>query len=82
MSEPKFKTYRVIWEMEMDATNPVEAAQEAFKIMRAQPAYAASFEVIDENGHSRGIDLLSVQEEDYEEEDFEDEDGNVYVPVP
>lgn len=49
--------YRVIWEIDIDAASPKEAAQEAFECMQ-KPTDATVFEVTDSEGKHHTVDLL------------------------
>lgn len=42
-------TYRVIWEIDIDAETPAEAAQKALKIQRKPDSWATVFQVIGED---------------------------------
>ena len=54
--------YLVIWEMDIYADSPKEAAEKAWGHMRAQDSTANVFEVIDANGVGTIIDLLEEQQ--------------------
>lgn len=57
-------TYRIEWEIEIDADTPREAAQAALAIQRRHDSYATAFKVFDESGEMEQVDL----EEDEDEE--------------
>jgi hypothetical protein len=42
-------TYRVVWEIDIDADTPTEAAQKALKIQRKPDSWATVFQVIGED---------------------------------
>jgi len=39
------KTYRIVWTIEVEAENPLEAAREALGVQRAEDSEALHFEV-------------------------------------
>jgi hypothetical protein len=53
------KSYRVRWEIDIDATSYVEAAKEALKIQRDPGGEATYFEVSNlfEDGESESVDI-------------------------
>ena len=53
--------YLVIWEMDLYADSPREAAEQAWDHMRAPGSIANVFEVIDANGVGTIIDLEEQQ---------------------
>ncbi|MCK9195397.1 MAG: hypothetical protein WC405_17865 [Syntrophales bacterium] len=62
------KTYRVIWTIDIDAENAVDAAHDALKIQRDPSSEALIFEVIcmeDPNNSEpmKVIDLLELEDE-------------------
>ena len=61
------KNYHVIWEIDVDATSPLDAAKQALACMQERGTHAVVFDVIDESGASKRVDLL---EEGYGEGDF------------
>lgn len=61
--------YLVMWEIEVSADSPKEAAQKALDIQRDKTSWATVFNVSDENGESATVDLLADDEEEPEEED-------------
>lgn len=55
------KTYNVIWEIDVDARSPMEAAKEALKVQRDPGSTATFFEVREHGGgEPKSIDLESV----------------------
>jgi hypothetical protein len=58
VKEPTPKEYRVMWEIDIAADSPEEAAREARRIQRDPKALVGAFEVIDrEDGKDFKIDL-------------------------
>ena len=56
------QSYLVIWEMDIYADSPREAAEKAWGHMRAPDSIANVFEVIDANGVGTIIDLEEEQQ--------------------
>ena len=52
------KTYRVVWEIELDAESPEDAAREALAIQRDPESEATFFDVRSPEGDIMQIDLL------------------------
>ena len=52
--------YRVVWEIDISATGPVEAAERAREIQRDPQSWATVYRVTDEEGHIRKIDFAEV----------------------
>ena len=54
------KTYRIVWTIEVEAENPLEAAREALSIQKDEDSEALYFEVLDPNSNEiiDGIDLM------------------------
>ena len=52
--------YRVVWEIDTSASNPVEAAERAREIQRDPQSWATVYRVTDEEGHIRKIDFAEV----------------------
>jgi hypothetical protein len=50
----KLKEYRVVWEIDIDATSPQEAAEFAAKMQRESDGV---FDVTDEKGKTTRVDL-------------------------
>lgn len=48
---------RVIWEIDLDAESPREAAEKALAIHRNPESIATVFDVVDQNGKRSRIDL-------------------------
>lgn len=57
MPRKKLKSYRVCWEINVDARSPVEAAIEA-RLCQGPETTALCFETYDENGKCVTVDLL------------------------
>ncbi len=51
-------TYKVTWDIEIDADSPREAAEQALKFQRDPNSTATVFSVFDEEGNQTQIDLL------------------------
>lgn len=49
--------YRVLWEIDIDAGTPVEAARKALAIQRDPESIATVFDVIDKRGKRVRVDL-------------------------
>lgn len=49
--------YLVVWEIELDAKTPEEAARLALKIIREETSMAHVFKVYDGSGEEHSIDL-------------------------
>ena len=56
------QSYLVIWEMDIYADSPREAAEKAWGHMRAPDSIANVFNVIDKNGVGTIIDLSEEQQ--------------------
>lgn len=57
MSQP-YQSYHVVWEIDIDATSPVEAARQALACAQERGTHAVVFDVIAEDGTSTRVDLL------------------------
>lgn len=57
------RTYRVTWEIELDAETPEDAAREALEIQRNPDSTATVFKVYDEKGIDHAFDLTELDEE-------------------
>lgn len=57
-------TYHVVWEIDIDADTPYEAAQMAQHYQQLPNTTATVFEVFDENGEAVFIDLLDPEPEE------------------
>jgi hypothetical protein len=55
-------TYHVIWEIDLDAETPKEAAKKALSIHRDPDSIATVFHVCDEYGNLDQVDLLGDEE--------------------
>lgn len=56
------KSYRVIWEIDVDADSPTGAAKEALKIQRDKNSTASVFEVIEhESDEYETVDVFLVE---------------------
>lgn len=51
------KTYRVVWEIDIEANNPQEAALKALQMQRDKESTATCFDVRARNGRTVAIDL-------------------------
>lgn len=49
--------YKVVWEMEIEASSPLKAAERALEIQRDPNSIATIFNVIDSKGREKTIDL-------------------------
>lgn len=57
-------TYRVIWEIDIDADSPREAAQEADRIQRAPCRnWSSVYQVVDPSGATTQVDVDEQDEE-------------------
>ena len=61
------ENYHVVWEIDVDATSPLDAAKQALACVQEQGTHAVIFDVIDKHGLSTRVDLL---EEGDREGDF------------
>lgn len=50
--------YHVVWEIDIEAESPREAAEEAWAIMCHPDSNANYFEVFDQNGDKTNVDLM------------------------
>jgi len=58
-------SYLVMWEIEVPANTPVEAARECLKIQRDPESTATVFEVVDtDTGEMTRVDLEEVDQEE------------------
>jgi hypothetical protein len=53
----KDQTYRVVWDIDISADSPRDAAERALEIMRDQSAIATVFNCIDPEGVQHHVDL-------------------------
>ena len=51
------QTYHVLWEIDLDADSPQEAAELALSIMLDSESTATTFDVTDEAGETTRVDL-------------------------
>lgn len=58
--------YRVIWEIDIEAKSPREAAEQALKIQRRHGSCAVVFDVYSEDDKHMVIDLDTDENEDYQ----------------
>jgi hypothetical protein len=65
-------TYRVIWEIDIDADSPREAAEHALAIQRNPESFATVFDVVDGSGDRVTFDLSEHDPLDYEPFDKEE----------
>jgi len=64
------KHYHVSWQINLEAANPIAAAEQAWAHMRARGSIANCFEVTDRTGHTSKVDLEDVRaDNDLDEED-------------
>ena len=56
-------SYRVSWEIDIDADTPREAAQKALDIQRDKESIATVFDVTGESGSQSRVDLLECDED-------------------
>jgi hypothetical protein len=60
---PVLKDYKVVWEIELSATSPLEAAMEARATQKDLGTAALLFTVVScDTGHSVDVDLLYEEE--------------------
>lgn len=52
------RDYHIVWEIELVATSPEDAARQALAIQRDSASLATVFDVFDEDGQSVRVDLL------------------------
>ena len=52
------QTFHLVWEIDIDANSPREAAEKALAIQKCPDSIATVFQVIDERGESVRVDLL------------------------
>lgn len=57
---PSNGEYRVVWEIDLSASSPLEAAKEAFETMQEKGTEATCFTVIDSEGNRKDIDLQTI----------------------
>ena len=50
-------TYRVVWEIDVDAASPLEAAREARRIQEKRDSIAHVYQVFDNGGKRTEVDL-------------------------
>ncbi len=55
--------YHVIWEIDLDAETPKEAAERALEIQRNPDSMAVVFSVCDDDGNLTQVDLMDDEEE-------------------
>lgn len=55
-------TYAVIWEINIEADSPEEAAKEGIRIQQDPESLASHFHVVDEDGVIYEVDLLEDEE--------------------
>lgn len=55
------QTYHVLWEIDLDADSPSEAAELALSIMLDSESTATTFDVTDEDGETERVNLQEVQ---------------------
>ena len=62
MSNNTTQSYHLVWEIDIDATSPRDAAQQALALVQEPGTHAVVFDVIDEEGESTRVDLLEDEE--------------------
>ena len=55
------QTYHVLWEIDLDADSPQEAAELALLIMLDSESTATTFDVTDEAGETTRVDLEDTE---------------------
>ena len=55
------QTYHVLWEIDLDADSPQEAAELALSIMLDSESTATTFDVTDEDGETTRVDLEDTE---------------------
>ena len=55
------QTYHVLWEIDLDADSPREAAELALLIMLDSESTATTFDVTDEDGETTRVDLEDTE---------------------
>lgn len=63
------RSYRVVWEIDIDACSPKEAAEKALAIQRNPESIATVFDITDPGGRTTRIDLLEKEDEGNETAD-------------
>jgi hypothetical protein len=58
------QSYRIVWEIEIDADTPKEAAEAALAVQRRTGSHAIVFDVTDEAGKQVRVDLLDYDVEE------------------
>ena len=54
----------IVWEIDLHAETPREAAEEAFRIMQRPDTMATVFDVTDETGNTYRVDLMEGEEDE------------------
>ena len=54
-------TYNLVWEIEIDAETPLEAARKALEYQRDPGSEATVFDVVEEDGKVTQVDLLNEE---------------------
>ncbi len=52
------QNYRVVWEIDIEATSPADAARQALACVQEPGTHAVVFDVIAKDGTSTHVDLL------------------------
>lgn len=60
------KSYRVIWEIDIEAESPEDAAREAMLIQHDPTSWASVFDVYDADGNQTQVDLSAIDEFEYD----------------
>lgn len=58
--------YHVVWEINVSAKTPEDAAREALRLVRGHGSTASVFDVLDADGNKTHIDILRLDEEEGE----------------
>jgi hypothetical protein len=63
--EKKMNSYRVTWEIDIDAVDPLDAARQARAHQVREGTSAKVFDVIDEDGGITRIDLFEIDDQHF-----------------
>lgn len=72
------KDYKVVWEIDIEASSPREAARKALKIQRSRASIATVFKVKERIGYEETIDLSEIRFVWIHDKTT----GNRYIPNP
>ena len=56
------QSYHVVWEIDVDATSPSDAAKQALALVQEPGTHAVVFDIFSEDGESTRVDLLEDEE--------------------